>query len=158
MGEARAVASRLLQLGVGAGAGLALLCMAAGPWIPALFTSDAEVVAAVASVLPLAIWLMPANAAVYVLDGVLVGASDFRFMAGAMALAAASGSSLLLLAPPLGLGLQGVWAALAVLQLGRLGTLLWRYHAPGGPLPPGLAAGVPELVAEPQPQKAEKNE
>ncbi len=38
--------------------------------------------AAAAAVLPLAIAMLPVNAAVYVLDGVFVGASDFKFLAG----------------------------------------------------------------------------
>ena len=37
------------------------------------------------SILPLAVGMLPVNAAVYVFDGILVGASDFRFMAGARA-------------------------------------------------------------------------
>lgn len=137
VGEARAVATRLLQLGVGAGAVLALGCWVAEPLIPQLFTSDREVGAAVVQVLPIAVGMMPVNAAVYVLDGVFVGASDFRFMAAAMGVAAVSGAGLLLTVQPGGGGLQGVWGALAVLQLSRLGTLWWRFQSQRGPLPPG---------------------
>ena len=40
------------------------------------------------------------------------------------------------LVEPLDLGLHGVWAGLALLQLGRLATLAWRYQSADGPLPP----------------------
>lgn len=33
-------------------------------------------------VLPIAVAMLPINAAVYVFDGVITGASDFKFMAG----------------------------------------------------------------------------
>ena len=38
--------------------------------------------AAVREVLPIAVAMLPVNAAVYVFDGIITGASDFRFMAG----------------------------------------------------------------------------
>ena len=34
-------------------------------------------------VLPIAVAMLPVNAAVYVFDGIITGAADFRFMAGA---------------------------------------------------------------------------
>lgn len=39
---------------------------------------------------------------------------------------------------PLELGLEGVWAGLSLLMMGRLITLVWRYQQLDGPLPPGL--------------------
>lgn len=42
----------------------------------------AEVEAAVRQVLPIAVAMLPINAAVYVFDGIITGAADFRFMAG----------------------------------------------------------------------------
>jgi len=52
------------------------------PFIPAIFTEDTEVDAAIFSLLPLAVAMLPINSLVYVLDGCLVGASDFRYLAG----------------------------------------------------------------------------
>lgn len=43
----------------------------------------AEVGAAVRAVLPIAVAMLPINAAVYVFDGIITGAADFKFMAGA---------------------------------------------------------------------------
>eukprot|EP00798_Chlamydomonas_sp_ICE-L_P016327 gene16328-22517_t len=78
----------------------------------------------------------PVDAVVYVLDGVFVGASDFQFLVAAMALASSSTAVLLLAIEPLGLGLEGVWEALAVLMVGRVTTLTYRYQMADGPLPP----------------------
>lgn len=50
--------------------------------------------------------------------------------------AAATAVGLLLSVEPLGLGLEGVWGALALLMVSRLATLAWRYQSPSGPLPP----------------------
>lgn len=55
---------------------------------------------------------------------------------GAMIVAAATAVALLVGVEPLNLGLQGVWGGLAILMTSRLLTLLWRYQAADGPLPP----------------------
>jgi hypothetical protein len=54
----------------------------------------------------------------------------------AMVVASAVAAGLLFSVEPLHLGLEGVWAALVVLMVGRLVTLGFRFQAPGGPLPP----------------------
>jgi Na+-driven multidrug efflux pump len=61
------------------------------PLVP-LVTTDSQltqVLALVEPLVPLVVWMVPLNALVYVLDGVLVGASDFRFLVQAMVLASA---------------------------------------------------------------------
>lgn len=159
-------------------------------------------------VLPIAVAMLPINAAVYVFDGIITGASDFKFMAGeallacptraversmpclgcqqrrpertscthcaaptdgwalhrpaarqrhrrrhrrrspacpacssagAMVLAAGTAAGLLLGVEPLELGLPGVWYALGLLMVSRLGTMMWRYQSEDGPLPPSGA-------------------
>ena len=62
--------------------------------------------------------------------------------AGAMVLAAGTAAGLLLGVEPLGLGLEGVWCALALLMVSRLGTMVWRYQSEQGPLPPSSAGAV----------------
>jgi hypothetical protein len=79
---------------------------------------------------------LPINALVYTLDGVLVGASDFGYLMKAMIGASAVAASLLVMVEPSGTGLEGVWTALAVLMVGRLATLGWRFQSADGPLPP----------------------
>jgi hypothetical protein len=44
---------------------------------------------------------------------------------------------MLLMVEPSGSGLQGVWASLIFLMVGRLATLGWRFQDSKGPLPPG---------------------
>ena len=131
---ARGVAERLLVLGTLAGALLAASMLAAGsPLELALTGGDASVRGAVHALLPLALGILPLNAAVYVLDGVLLGAGDFGFLAAAMAVSAAGAGVALAAAPPT---LEGVWVALIALMGGRAATLLWRFQSAGGPVPP----------------------
>ena len=67
---------------------------------------------------PLFVVLWPAAAVVFALDGILIGASDTRYLAGAMAASAAVFVPVVLVAG----GLPGVWAALLVLMGARLLT------------------------------------
>lgn len=55
---------------------------------------------------------------------------------GAMVLAAGTAAGLLFGVEPLGLGLPGVWYAMGLLMVSRLGTMMWRYQSEDGPLPP----------------------
>ena len=135
---ARRVSDRLIQLGVGSGVVLAVTFAIASPWIPKIFTEDADVEQTILSILPIAIAMLPVNAGVYVLDGILVGSRDFKWMAKAMTVAAGSAIALLAAVEPLDLGLEGVWYALAALMTFRLSTLLWRYYSPDGPLAPAI--------------------
>ncbi|GAX78362.1 hypothetical protein CEUSTIGMA_g5804.t1 [Chlamydomonas eustigma] len=133
---ARRVTDRLLQLGTALGVTLAAAFSLASPFWPHLFSQDTEVLSAVSVLLPLAVWMLPINAVAYVLDGALVGAEDFGFMALAMTVAAGAAVGALLMVEPAGLGLAGVWQAQAILMLGRAATLGFRYMSPDGPLPP----------------------
>ncbi|MGO1316594.1 MAG: MATE family efflux transporter [Cellulomonadaceae bacterium] len=79
----RAVLRRCLQWGVGAGVVLGVL-VAGGSWLLApLFTSDPQVRHAVVLGLLVTGALMPLAGWVFVLDGVLIGAGDGRFLAWA---------------------------------------------------------------------------
>ena len=68
-------------MGVGFGAVTGLLLALAAPWAGALFTSDPEVQSALA----LALWVLaagqPIAGYVFVLDGVLIGAGDAKYLA-----------------------------------------------------------------------------
>ena len=66
--------------------------------------------------------LMPANGAVFALDGILIGAGDTRFLMWGMLSAAAVYVPVALLALDQGWGIRGVWAGLAGLILVRLAT------------------------------------
>ena len=182
--RARGVAERLLALGIASGGVLAAgLLLLGEPVLWPLLASGggggvgggggggndgsgdgARVVAAVAALAPLAMGVLPLNAAVYVLDGVLLGAGDFAFLAAAMAGAAGvsvfvlsavggsgSGGEVAAVSSPSPLsaflfshsssspdvaGLEPVWAALVALMACRLASLAWRFQSGRGPVPP----------------------
>ncbi|MFF1876752.1 MATE family efflux transporter [Leifsonia sp. NPDC058230] len=77
----RAVLRRCLQWGVGAGVAFGALVVVTSPVAAALFTSDP----AVASLLPVTLVIIglgaPLGGYVFVLDGVLIGAGDARYLA-----------------------------------------------------------------------------
>lgn len=77
----RAVLRRCLEWGVGAGMVLGALVLVLSPWLGHAFTGDRQVLA----VLPIAVALVavgaPLDGFVFVLDGVLIGAGDARYLA-----------------------------------------------------------------------------
>ncbi|WP_431278974.1 MATE family efflux transporter [Leifsonia poae] len=77
----RAVLRRCLQWGVGAGVVFGAFVVVVSPFAAALFTSDP----AVASLLPISLVIIgvgaPLGGYVFVLDGVLIGAGDARYLA-----------------------------------------------------------------------------
>ncbi len=79
----RAVLRRTLQWGVAAGAALGVVMAAGGWWFALLFTSDPDVRAAVAVGMAVCGLLLPMAGWVFVLDGILIGAGDGRFLAWA---------------------------------------------------------------------------
>lgn len=128
--EAAEISRRLLLLGLAlgivVGAGLAAL----GPWLPGWFTPDESVRDALRSIYPIVVIMQPVNAVVFVWDGIVLGASEFRFLAIAMAVAGLVSSAVLLAVLPMGWGLAGVWWGLAVQILSRAGLMTW-WHLSG---------------------------
>ena len=78
---ARRAADRTLRWALAAGVAVGVGIAAAGPIVPALFTSDSNTAAAAEGPLRLVAALQPLNAAVFVGDGVLQGAADFDYLA-----------------------------------------------------------------------------
>lgn len=79
----RAVLRRTLRWGVIAGAIIGVVMAAGGWWFALFFTTDPEVRTAVALGMAVAGLLMPMAGWVFVLDGVLIGAGDGRYLAWA---------------------------------------------------------------------------
>ncbi len=136
--DARAAARRLLVLGVAGSVATSAVVVAVSPVLPQLFTPDP----AVADLVRFLLWwvavLQPVAAVAFVLDGVLIGAGDQRYLARAMALAAVC--LVLAAAPilPLGLGIGWVWAAFGTFMAVRALTLVHRLRGdrwlvPGAP-------------------------
>ena len=117
---------RMLVWGVGAGAVLAVLVVALRPAYVPLFSPDPAVRAALAEVLVVAALLQPLSGAVFVLDGVLIGAGDARYLAGAGVLVLVAFLPLAALVALTSAGLLALWGALGGLMLARLLTLLHR--------------------------------
>jgi Na+-driven multidrug efflux pump len=85
---ARAASRRMVEWGRRRRAGLRARRARTLGSAPPLFSDDEQVVRVAASLLVWVAVLQPVNAVVFVLDGVLIGAGDLRFLAWAMSLAA----------------------------------------------------------------------
>lgn len=100
----------------------------AGP-LPHIFTHNTAVLDRAHAIWPIFALMQPANAAVFALDGILIGAGDTRYLMWAML-----ASSVLMFAPLaiasllLGWGIIGVWSAILAFLLARLLTTGLRYR------------------------------
>ena len=122
-----AVLRRTLGWGAATGAVIGVVLAAASPWLPWLFTSEAAVASAARPALLVAASAMPLAGAVFLFDGILMGAGDGRYLAGAglvtlvpyvpLAVAVAHG---LPAASPAD-GLAWLWAAFAWVFMGARG-------------------------------------
>nr|WP_278259996.1 MATE family efflux transporter [Nocardioides convexus] len=123
----RAVTRRMVQWGVRSGIVTGVLLAASSPWLGALFTPDDAVRDALVPVLLVAAAAQPAAGVVFVLDGVLIGAGDGRYLARAGLVVLGGYAPVVLLTSALGAGLAGVWVAFGALFIGgRLVTLVRR--------------------------------
>jgi putative MATE family efflux protein len=128
---ARAASRRMVEWGLAVGLILAGLVAAVSGVLPRLFTDDADV-ARLASFLFLVVAaLQPVNAVVFVLDGVLIGAGDLRYLAWAMVGAAALFVPVALAVNLLDLGIGSLWAAIGLLMVARLVALWARWRGAG---------------------------
>lgn len=124
----------LMWWGLGSGAVLGLGYLAAVGPLPFLFTSDPEVVRTVRRVWWLVALLQPIGGVVFVLDGVFMGAAEFRYLAATTLAAVAVLVGAALAAAAFDGGLLALWGAMAALMVVRLGTML---------------AGLPRLTQRP---------
>jgi putative MATE family efflux protein len=120
---AYAAARRMLELSLAAGVLMAVVLGALVGVVPHAFTSDADVIDRAHAMWPLFCLLWPVAAVVFALDGILIGASDTRYLAGAMIVAFAAFAPLVLVAQTI----AAVWAALNALMFVRLATLGARF-------------------------------
>ena len=126
--EAYAASVRMIWLSVALGAGFAIVLLALGDVIPQAFTSDQSVLAQCALLWPVFALMQPLNGAVFALDGILIGASDGRYLALSMAAAFLACVAALAVSWWAGWGVRGVWVALVVLILTRLGLMGSRFR------------------------------
>ncbi len=124
-----AAARRMIVLAVAAGCLLAAVLLALHDVIPRAFTDDERVIERAQAVWPLFALMQPAAAAVFALDGILIGAGDTRYLAVSMVLAAFGAYvPIALAALRFDWGIVGVWCGLLALMAVRLGTLAVRFR------------------------------
>jgi Na+-driven multidrug efflux pump len=127
---ARSTTRRMVQWGLLAGAGLGLVVAAIAPMYARLFTSDPEVRSLLVAALLMVAVMQPLAGWVFVLDGVLIGAGDGRYLARASVLSVLAFLPAAVAVARSGVsgaaGLVALWAAIGVWVLARLVTLAYR--------------------------------
>ncbi|MGW5673853.1 MATE family efflux transporter [Streptomyces sp. NPDC003860] len=123
---ARQVCRRMVQWGIASGVVLGVLLMATSPLFLPLFSSDPAVHDALLPALLVVALTQPVAGVVFVLDGVLMGAGDGPYLAGAMLVTLAAFAPVALLVPALGGGLTALWWAMTLMMTVRMATLWWR--------------------------------
>ena len=126
---AREAATRMIGWSVLAGTLFGAGLLALGDVVPRLFTSDPAVIERAGQIWWLFAVAMPANAAVFALDGILIGAGDTRFLMWGMLAAAALYIPVALLSLRNGWGIEGVWWGLVGLIAVRLLTCAVRFRS-----------------------------
>ena len=124
---ARAVGKRILEWGLVLGVVAATLIFVLRGVLPLVFSDDPAVIATTSFLLMHLAAMLPLGGVVFALDGVLIGAGDFRFLAWAMAASAAVYAPLLWVVSSSGAGVGWLWGTLWVFILARLASLLGRF-------------------------------
>lgn len=126
---ARQACRRMVQWGVASGVALGILLVLLRPLFMPLFSSDPAVHKALLPALLVIAVSQPIAGVVFVLDGVLMGAGDGRYLAWAMLATLAAFAPVALLIPTFGGGLTALWWAMTLMMTIRLGTLWLRMRS-----------------------------
>jgi putative MATE family efflux protein len=124
----RSASRRMLELGVIVGVVLGLLLVALDPALALAFTKDEAVRQELRPVLLMVALMQPLAAEVFVLDGIMIGAGDVRYLALAMTAATLCFAPAAYLVLVTGAGLIALWGALFVFMFARLVGLGFRYR------------------------------
>lgn len=117
--EARRLAREFLWWGVGTGIVVGAVLLAGMTAIPRFLTDDADVIATAATAWVFVAFMQPLNGAVFSLEGIMMGAEDFRFMRNWTLVAAVSAAVTSAVVVIGGYGVLGLWMAMGVLMLIR---------------------------------------
>ncbi|GAA2655842.1 MATE family efflux transporter [Streptomyces lunalinharesii] len=123
---ARAACRRMVQWGIASGIVLGVLVVLARPLFVPLFTTDPAVRSPLLTTLLVVAVTQPVAGIVFILDGVLMGAGDGPYLAGAMVVTLAVFAPAALAVPALGGGLVALWWAMALMMTTRMLTLWLR--------------------------------
>ena len=126
--SARSVSRRMLHLGLAAGTVLGLVVIATRPWLSDLFTNSAGVRHQTDQILWFVAGLQPLAAAVFIFDGILIGAGDAKYLAGAMAAASVIYGGVLAVMTPFDLTLELLWSAFTLWMIVRWFGLFRRFR------------------------------
>ncbi|WP_438948531.1 MATE family efflux transporter [Streptomyces atratus] len=123
---AREACRRMVQWGIASGVAFGALIVLARPLFVPLFTGDQSVQDTLFPALLVVALSQPIAGVVFVLDGVLMGAGDGRYLAWAMLVTLALFAPVALLVPAFGGGLTALWWAMALMMTVRMVTLWLR--------------------------------
>jgi Na+-driven multidrug efflux pump len=126
VGQARRMTKRMVGWGVICGVAFGGLVLVTRPVYIGLFSPDADVQQLVSRVLVVVACITPISGVVFVLDGVLIGAGDGRYLALAGLLALLAYVPLALIVNGLHGGLVWLWVAYGGFTLARMITLVLR--------------------------------
>jgi putative MATE family efflux protein len=125
--SARRSGRRMVEWGVGAGLVLGAVTLALRTVLPHIFSGDAAVVETASVLLVFVGVMQPVNGLVFVLDGLLIGAGDLRYLAGAMVISFMAFLPCAIAVLWAGLGISWLWGALVVFMGARAVTLTLRW-------------------------------
>jgi putative MATE family efflux protein len=141
----RAVTGRMVQWGVVGGVVCGLLLAAASPFLGPLFSSDPDVHDLLVPVLVIAALGQPVAGVVFVLDGVLIGAGDGRYLAWAGVVVLLVYTPVVLAAAYVTGGLIAVWVAFSAVFMGARFVVLSRRARGDAWLVTGVRATVTDV-------------
>lgn len=126
--DIRLVCRRLMRMGVYAGGALAAVVVVTSSAVPHLFSADPAVVdAAAGALVMLGVLQIPASTA-FVLDGILMGASDFRFLQWTTVAALVVFAPLAAVVVAADLSLTALWMGMVAWMSARAAVSYARYR------------------------------
>jgi putative MATE family efflux protein len=123
---ARAATRRMISWGIGTGLAFGGLLAVSSPFLGRLFTGDREIWSLLTELVLVAAVFQPVAGVVFVLDGILIGAGDGRYLAGAGALTLLAYAPLAWLVLVTDAGLTWLWVAFGGFMFARMLTLVVR--------------------------------
>lgn len=126
--EARAISVRLMEWGLLIGLAVGLVLYLGRTELASVFSNDESVIASAAVLIAWLAVVQPLSALAFTLDGILIGASDTRFLAKSMLLSSLAYAVVSLLALNLDWGTSGLAAGATLWLALRTTTTAWRWR------------------------------